>query len=126
MRAVGFLFGMGLGKEAMGLGDADLMMMAGAFLGWQVVVVAFLLSVVPALMIGFIQLAVRHDNALAFGPSLSIGVMAACLAWRLDRPRSALAADPVQLAVDGPAARRQRRNAADLELHDAARPGIGR
>lgn len=82
MRAVGFLFGTGLGKEAMGLGDADLMMMAGAFVGWQVVMVAFLLSVVPALLIGFVQLAVRRDNALAFGPSLSIGVMAACLGWR--------------------------------------------
>jgi leader peptidase (prepilin peptidase)/N-methyltransferase len=82
MRAVGFLFGTGLGKEAMGLGDADLMMMAGAFLGWQVVMIAFFLSVVPALVIGIAQLAVRRDNALAFGPSLSIGVMAACLGWR--------------------------------------------
>jgi leader peptidase (prepilin peptidase)/N-methyltransferase len=81
MRAVGFLFGTGLGKEAMGLGDADLMMMAGAFLGWQVVLVAFLLSVVPALLFGIIQLAIRRDNALAFGPSLSVGVMAACLGW---------------------------------------------
>ena len=71
----------GLGKEALGLGDADLMMMAGAFLGWQVVVVAFFLSVIPALLFGIIQVVVHRDNSLPFGPSLSIGVMATSLAW---------------------------------------------
>jgi leader peptidase (prepilin peptidase) / N-methyltransferase len=83
LRGVGFLFGTGLGKEAMGLGDADLMMMVGAFLGWQVVVVAFFVSVVPALLLGAVQLAVRRDNALPFGPPLSIGAMATCLGWYL-------------------------------------------
>ena len=41
IRAVKFTVERGLGKEALGLGDADVMMMAGAFLGWQVVAVAF-------------------------------------------------------------------------------------
>lgn len=83
LRGVGFLFGTGLGKEAMGLGDADLMMMVGAFLGWQVVVVAFFVSVVPALVLGLVQLAVRRDNALPFGPPLSLGAMATCIGWFL-------------------------------------------
>lgn len=82
MRVVGFLATMGLGRDALGLGDADLMMMAGAFLGWQVVMLAFLVSVVPALVIGVIQAIVRQDGALAFGPSLAVGVMATCLGWR--------------------------------------------
>jgi leader peptidase (prepilin peptidase)/N-methyltransferase len=82
LRITGFLFSKGLGKEALGLGDADLMMMAGAFLGWQMVLVAFFLSVAPALVFGIIQWIVRRDNSLPFGPSLSVGVMATCLAWQ--------------------------------------------
>jgi leader peptidase (prepilin peptidase)/N-methyltransferase len=81
MRAVAFLFGTGLGKEALGLGDADLMMMAGAFLGWQVVVVAFFASVFPALVFGLVQMVVNRDNSLPFGPSLAAGVLLTLLAW---------------------------------------------
>ncbi len=81
LRSVGFLFSKGLGKEALGLGDADLMMMAGAFMGWQIVVVAFFLSVFPALLFGIIQLIVRRDNASPFGPSLALTLMAVSLAW---------------------------------------------
>ena len=43
LRGVRFLFGLGRGLEGMGVGDADLMMMAGAFVGWQPVVAAFFL-----------------------------------------------------------------------------------
>ncbi len=82
LRVIGFVFGKGLGKEALGLGDADLMMMAGSFLGWQMVVVAFFLSVVPALLFGIIQWVVRRDNTLPYGPSLSLSVMATSLAWQ--------------------------------------------
>jgi leader peptidase (prepilin peptidase)/N-methyltransferase len=81
MRGVAFLFSRGLGREALGLGDADLMMMAGAFLGWQPVVVAFFLSVVPALCFGIVQLAVKRDNELPFGPSLAAGVVLTWLGW---------------------------------------------
>jgi leader peptidase (prepilin peptidase)/N-methyltransferase len=86
LRAVGFLFGAGLGKEALGLGDADLMMMAGSFLGWQAVVIAFLVSVAPALVVGILQLALRGDNSLPFGPSLAIGVLITMLCWRWVTP----------------------------------------
>jgi leader peptidase (prepilin peptidase)/N-methyltransferase len=44
VRAMALLSSKGLGKEALGLGDADLMMMAGSFLGWQPVVIAFFLG----------------------------------------------------------------------------------
>jgi leader peptidase (prepilin peptidase)/N-methyltransferase len=81
-RTVGFLFSMGLGKEALGLGDADLMMMVGAFLGWQIVVVAFFVSVLPALVIGLFQIIVRGDNSLPFGPSLAAGTFITYEGWR--------------------------------------------
>lgn len=71
-----------VGGKTLGLGDADLMMMAGAFLGWQPTLAAFFLAVVPGLMFGMVQIFQRGDNALPFGPSLAIGAMIAALAWQ--------------------------------------------
>ncbi|MBI1831151.1 MAG: prepilin peptidase [Planctomycetes bacterium] len=82
VRSIGFVFNVGRGKEGIGMGDADLMMMVGAFLGWQVVVVSFFLSTIPGLFIGMMQYVVKNDGSLPYGPSLSISVMATCLAWQ--------------------------------------------
>jgi leader peptidase (prepilin peptidase)/N-methyltransferase len=87
LRGVRFLFGVGRGIEGLGVGDADLMMMAGAFLGWQPVVVAFFVSVGPALFFGIAQLARKGDQALPFGPSLAAGVLITLLTWRHLGPR---------------------------------------
>jgi leader peptidase (prepilin peptidase)/N-methyltransferase len=81
LRVVAFLASAGLKKEALGLGDADLMMMAGCFLGWQPVVVAFFISPVPALAVGLFQLIVHKDDSLPFGPSLAIGILITMLCW---------------------------------------------
>lgn len=81
LRGVRFVFSTGIGVEALGLGDADLMMMAGAFLGWQPVVIAFFVSVVPGLFFGLGRLILFRDNAVAFGPSLALGIVATWLAW---------------------------------------------
>jgi len=81
LRAVAFLATTGLKREALGLGDADLMMMAGCFLGWQPIVVAFFISPVPALAVGLFQLVVRKDDSLPYGPSLAIGVLITMLCW---------------------------------------------
>jgi leader peptidase (prepilin peptidase)/N-methyltransferase len=87
LRGIAFLFSTGLGKEALGLGDADLMMMAGAFLGWQLVVVAFFVSVVPALFVGVFQILARNDSSMPFGPSLAMGVIITFLCWKWIGPR---------------------------------------
>src|SRR5262245_37128492 len=79
-RVIGFLFEKGRGKE--GIGDADLMMMVGAFLGWQVVIVAFFVSVFPALVFGILQLFIRGDRPMPFGPSLAAGSIITWLCWR--------------------------------------------
>src|SRR5262249_11454117 len=81
MRSVGFIVTKGLGKEAMGLGDADLLLMAGAFRGWQLVVVGLFVSVVPAIFFALFNTIIHRDTSLPFGPSLSAGVMLTSLTW---------------------------------------------
>jgi leader peptidase (prepilin peptidase)/N-methyltransferase len=81
LRAIAFLFKIGRGKEGLGIGDADLMMMVGAFLGWQVVVVAFFVSVFPALVFGIMQLVLRGEKPMPFGPSLAAGTVITWLCW---------------------------------------------
>ena len=81
LRAVRFLFGLGRGKEGLGIGDADVMMMAGSFLGWQPTLVAFFVGVFAALFFGVVQLIRRGDQALAFGPALALGAFITLLAW---------------------------------------------
>lgn len=71
-----------VGGRAMGLGDADLMMMAGTFMGWQLVIVAFFVGVIPGLFFGLAQMVFRGGNVMPFGPSLAIGVMVTILSWR--------------------------------------------
>lgn len=82
LRAIASIFSTALGREALGLGDADLMMMAGAFLGWQMVVVAFFLSVIPGLLLGILQMVIHRDSSLPFGPPLVLGTMLTLLGWR--------------------------------------------
>jgi leader peptidase (prepilin peptidase)/N-methyltransferase len=81
LRVIRYLFGLGMGIEALGLGDADLMMMAGAFVGWQPVVVAFFVGVFVGLFFGIAQVLFTGDNALAFGPALAIGIVVTLLGW---------------------------------------------
>lgn len=81
LRGLRTLFSKAMGVEAMGLGDADIMMMAGCFLGWQPVIIAFFLSIFPALLFGLVQLVMSGDNAIPFGPALAVGVMGTWLGW---------------------------------------------
>jgi leader peptidase (prepilin peptidase)/N-methyltransferase len=81
LRVVRFAFTAGRGMEGLGVGDADLMMMAGAFIGWQAIIVAFFVSVIPALFFGIVQLIRRGNQQLPFGPSLAIGIMMTTLGW---------------------------------------------
>jgi leader peptidase (prepilin peptidase)/N-methyltransferase len=58
------------------------MMMAGTFLGWQAVCVAFLVSVLPALLIGIGQVILRGNQEMPFGPSLAFGVLLTLFGWQ--------------------------------------------
>jgi leader peptidase (prepilin peptidase)/N-methyltransferase len=81
IRAVKFLFERGLGKEALGLGDADLMMLGGAFLGWQVIIVAFFVGAVVSLPFGVLLALRKGERALPFGPGLALGMLLTWMAW---------------------------------------------
>jgi prepilin signal peptidase PulO-like enzyme (type II secretory pathway) len=83
LRVVRFVFGLGRGIEGLGIGDSDLMMMAGSFVGWQVILVAFGAGVFVALVFGVVQMISRGEQVMPFGPSLAVGVMIALLCWPL-------------------------------------------
>lgn len=89
VRGVKWLFEVGFGNEALGMGDADLMLMAGAFLGWQPVLfslfvgafAALIVFKLPSLVMGYIRGApIEHE--LPFGPGLAVGVVVTLLGWR--------------------------------------------
>jgi leader peptidase (prepilin peptidase) / N-methyltransferase len=81
LRAIKFMFEKGLQKEALGLGDADLMMLAGAFIGWQPVVMAFFVGTFAALPLGIVFRVVKKEATLPFGPGLAAGVMITLYWW---------------------------------------------
>jgi len=100
LRGVAFLFKIGRGIEGLGIGDADLMMMVGAFVGWQPVVLAFFVAVGPALLFAVGQLLTRGDRPLPFGPSLALGSLLTLLFWNDLGPRFGLLFfDPLVLGV---------------------------
>lgn len=86
-RGIKSVFEFGMGREALGIGDADLLMMSGAFLGWQVIALALpvgavvtLLAVIPMKAWAFIRRK-KTDNSLAFGPGLAAGVVLCWFGW---------------------------------------------
>jgi leader peptidase (prepilin peptidase)/N-methyltransferase len=101
VRLIKWLFEVGFGREAMGLGDADLLMMAGAFLGWQVAVLSLFVAAPTALILKLLGLliapaptestppapAAQGTRELPFGPGLALGIVVTWFAWRWLGPR---------------------------------------
>lgn len=73
MRLIRLIFSWAFRKEALGLGDADLMMLAGAFLGWQGVLITLVAGVFLALGYGVFLLITARGRELPFGPFLAGG-----------------------------------------------------
>lgn len=61
--------------ESMGLGDVKLLAMIGAFLGWQKALLIFLLAPFFGLIIGIINLLIRKDHTIPYGPFLSLAAI---------------------------------------------------
>jgi leader peptidase (prepilin peptidase)/N-methyltransferase len=81
MRVIRFMYGLTRGIEGLGIGDADLMMMAGAFVGWQPVLLSCFVAAFPGLLFGLAQLVSRGNRPLPFGPSLALGVVLTLALW---------------------------------------------
>ena len=82
------LFGMGelvsrvLGKDALGFGDVKMIAMMGAFLGWQMTLVALFLAsfLGSAIGIGLVVITRNRDYQIPLGSFLAIGALAAAAA----------------------------------------------
>lgn len=81
MRLVRFTYGVSRGIEGLGVGDADLMMMAGAFVGWQPVLLSFFVATFPGLLFGVVQLMRQGNQPLPYGPALALGVALTLWLW---------------------------------------------
>jgi leader peptidase (prepilin peptidase)/N-methyltransferase len=67
-------------KEAMGLGDVDLLAMAGAFLGWKLVTLTFFMAPVLALIPGLLVLVRKQSHEIPYGPYLSLALLVSMFA----------------------------------------------
>jgi leader peptidase (prepilin peptidase)/N-methyltransferase len=89
-----------LGREAMGFGDVTLMAMMGAWLGWQACVLVCFLAVFIGLVHGMLQLVLRRESELPFGPSLCLAAALVVVCWRpLWRRVGVFFAEPLDMAA---------------------------
>jgi leader peptidase (prepilin peptidase) / N-methyltransferase len=80
--AVRIIARMAMGQEAMGFGDVTLMIMIGAFLGWQAILPIFFCAACTAVFAALANFLFTGENAFAFGPFLSIGAVATIIWWQ--------------------------------------------
>jgi leader peptidase (prepilin peptidase)/N-methyltransferase len=81
MGLVRFAFNLGAGTALIGWGETSLLMIAGGFVGWQPVVVAGLLGLVPGLILATRQWAAGKRQQIAFSLWLALAVAGVCLGW---------------------------------------------
>lgn len=85
--AVRIVGSVALGKEAMGFGDVTLMMMVGTFVGWQAGLLVFFLAPFAGLVIGLLQLVLRRDDVIPYGPFLCLATAFVVVQWGEIWPR---------------------------------------
>lgn len=78
----GFLLILYFATKGRGIGGGDIKLMAasGLFLGWQQIILSFVLGCVLASVIHLIRMkTTKEDHTLAFGPYLSVGIFISVL-----------------------------------------------
>jgi len=63
----------------MGGGDVKLLAMIGAFLGWQRALMTFFIAPFLGIVIGVINLIVKKDHTIPYGPFLSLAALISIL-----------------------------------------------
>jgi leader peptidase (prepilin peptidase)/N-methyltransferase len=71
-----------LGKQALGFGDVTLMAMIGAYLGWQPVLIVFLLAPLCAIVVGLPARLAAGRPYLPYGPFLALAAVLVLFTWR--------------------------------------------
>ncbi len=71
-----------LGQEALGFGDVTLMGMIGAFIGWQAVLIVFLLAPLCAIAAGIVVRLCSSRTYVPYGPYLSLAAVVVLFGWR--------------------------------------------
>ncbi len=61
--------------SSMGWGDVKLLAMMGAFLGWQKAILVFFLAPFFGVVVGLINILVKKDHTLPYGPLLSLAAI---------------------------------------------------
>jgi leader peptidase (prepilin peptidase)/N-methyltransferase len=61
--------------ESMGGGDVKLLAMIGAYLGWQQALFTFFIAPFFGLAVGIVNLAVKKDHTIPYGPFLSLAAL---------------------------------------------------
>lgn len=61
--------------QSMGGGDVRLLAMVGAFLGWQKAILVFFLAPFFGVIVGLINILVKKDHILPYGPFLSLAAI---------------------------------------------------
>ena len=89
-----------LGQEALGFGDVTLMAMIGSFLGWQPVVLVFMLAPLCGLAIGLSTWLTTRKTELPYGPYLAAAALLILYAWKwLWIPSRNVFSDPQALGI---------------------------
>lgn len=71
-----------LGQQAMGFGDVTLMAMIGSFVGWQAVLLVFLLAPIAGLTVGVMIRLLTGKTYLPYGPWLSLATIFVLFRWK--------------------------------------------
>jgi leader peptidase (prepilin peptidase)/N-methyltransferase len=77
-----------LQREAMGFGDVTLMGMLGAAVGWQGSLIIFFLAPIVALVFAVVNLVLRQESLIPYGPFLCVAAAGLILGWQIIWPEA--------------------------------------